>query len=98
MKVIFVNRPLQGDKTDVENIQLIDGEIKHWCVVSEMLKVEETFQQWWERKQEWINNHSQGKDLVEGIYFYDIQSVGPMIMANQKQSTSMIIRYDWIKK
>ena len=92
MKVIHVNTPLQHANTI--DPQIIDGKMYHWVVKSECMKLGETFQQWWERKQELMKQHSK-IDLVEGIFFYDVQPVGP-IVGNPNEG-AMIIRYEWIK-
>lgn len=85
MKIIFVNTPYQGDTT--LNPQIIDGEAKCWCVKSEMLNIDETFQQFLKRKKEkW---DSKG---VKGMYFYDIQPVGDIVGLPKK--SAMIIRYE----
>lgn len=96
---------MQGDTTPANEIQVIDGEIKHWCVKSEMLKSDETFQQWWVRKQEEVNYRIEkiresDPDYVGagGIYFYDAQPLASVTDIEGKLHCSMIVRYDWIKQ
>jgi hypothetical protein len=94
MKVIFVDKVLQNENT-VEP-QLIDGEVVHWCVVSECLKANETFQEWLIRKEERINTHP-NYSSVEGLLIYDMQ---PIVSIPYEGVThgGMIIRYAFLKK
>ena len=94
MKVIFVDKVLQNENT-VEP-QLIDGEVVHWCVRSECLKANETFQEWLVRMKEKINTHP-NYSSVEGLLIYDMQ---PIVSIPYEGVTrgGMIIRYAFLKK
>ncbi len=108
MKVIQIYKPLQDDKTKLEDLELVEfvtkteddfknpgtiitkveKKIPYWCVKSEMLKPNETYQEWLTRVKEKISTHSSFKEKgVEGIYFYDIQPIGEV---------GMMVRYDYI--
>jgi len=76
MKVIQIYKPLQDDKTKLEDLELVEfitkteddfknpgtittkveKKIPYWCVKSEMLKPNETYQEWLKRVEEKINN------------------------------------------
>ncbi len=92
MKIIFVDRPLQDDKT--LDPQVIDGRLYHWCVNAEMAKTSETFQEWWIRKQEYMINHLKG-DSIDGIFLYDITIISGIIEHECK--ASLMVRYQWKK-
>jgi hypothetical protein len=81
--------------------------IPYWCVKSEMLKPNETYQEWLKRKKEAIEyakEHSTSIKDVEGIYFYDMQSIGPIVdgwdenneIKISKDKFGMMVRYDYI--
>lgn len=95
MKIIFVNKPSQTAET--LDPQIIDGKIYHWCVNDEMAKTNESFQEWWVRKQEWMVSHSKGKELVNGIFLYNITPLSGVIGVESKVVAGLIIRYQWIK-
>lgn len=78
MKVNFVNTPHQGPET--LNPQVIDGEIKHWTVRSEMLYKGENLQGFLIRKKRYWDSKG-----VVAFYFYDAQPVDGV--------ESIIIRY-----
>ena len=103
MKVIQIYKPLQDDKTKLEDLELVEfitkteddfknpgtiitkveKKIPYWCVKSEMLKPNETYQEWLKRVEEKINTHSSFKEKgVEGIYFYDMQPIGVIMMVS----------------
>jgi hypothetical protein len=94
MKVIFVDYPMQNENT-VEP-QLIDGRVVYWTVVSECMKLDETFKEWLIRKEERINTHP-NYSSVEGLLIYDMQ---PLVSIPYEGVTygSMIIRYAFLKK
>jgi hypothetical protein len=113
MKVIQIYKPLQDDKTKLEDLELVEyltkvepelgvtleKKIPYWCVKSEMLKPNETYQEWLKRVEEKINTHSSFKEKgVEGIYFYDIQPIGGIIGKDMKPTgeVGMMVRYDYI--
>ena len=113
MKVIQVYKPLQDDKTKLEDLELVeyltkvepelgvtlDKKIPYWCVKSEMLKPNETYQEWLKRVEEKINTHPNFKEKgVEGIYFYDMQPIGGIIGTDMKPTgeVGMMVRYDYI--
>ena len=125
MKVIQIYKPLQDDKTKLEDLELVEfvtkteddfknpgtittnveKKIPYWCVKSEMLKPNETYQEWLKRVEEKINTHSSFKEKgVEGIYFYDMQPIGPIIDGRDenneikisKDKFGMMVRYDYI--
>jgi len=98
MKVIQIYKPLQDDKTKLEDLELVG------CVKSEMLKPNETYQEWLKRVEEKINTHPNFKEKgVEGIYFYDIQAIGPIVdgwdenneIKISKDKFGMMVRYDY---
>ena len=94
MKIFFVDNPMQNENT-IEP-QLIDGEFIYWRVVSECMKVNETFREWLIRKEERINTHP-NYSSVEGILVYDMQ---PLVSApyEGKSHGGMIIRYAFLRK
>ena len=94
MKIVFIDKPIQ-DANTIEK-QLIDGRIVYWTVVSECMKVGETFKEWLTRKEERINAHP-NYSSVEGILVYDMQSV-VSIPYEGKSHSSMIIRYAYLRK
>ena len=94
MKLIFIDKPIQ-DANTVEP-QLIDGRIVYWTVVSEIMKVNETFREWLIRKEERINTHP-NYSSVEGLLIYDMQSIASMPY-DGKTNSSMIIRSAFLKK
>ena len=94
MKLIFIDKPMQ-DANTLEP-QLIDGRIVYWTVVSEIMKVNETFREWLIRKEERINTHP-NYSSVEGLLIYDMQSIAS-IPYDGKTNSSMIIRYAFLKK
>jgi hypothetical protein len=94
MKLIFIDKPIQ-DANTLEP-QLIDGRIVYWTVVSEIMKVNETFREWLIRKEERINTHP-NYSSVEGLLIYDMQSIAS-IPYDGKTNSSMIIRYAFLKK
>ena len=93
MKVIFIDKVLQNENT-VEK-QLIDGRVVYWCVVSECLKLNETFQEWLVRMEEKINTPNYSS--VEGLLIYDMQPV-VSIPYEGKTHGGIIIRYAFLKK
>jgi hypothetical protein len=97
MRIIHVNNPMQDSET--LNPQIIDGKTYYWCVNSEMTKANESFHEWWERKQEEMEYRSKGEKLVEGIFLYNIEGVGGIIPNENtgKYPWGLIIRYAWIK-
>ena len=120
MKVIQIYKPFQDSNTKEENLELVEyisnvdstameQKIPYWVVRSEMLKPNETYQQWLTRKKEAIEyakEHSISIKDVEGIYFYDMQAIGPMAdgwdenneIKISKDKFGMMIRYDYIYK
>lgn len=126
MKIIFVNKPLQDDRTDIDKLELVEfvtkteddfknpgtitttviKKVPYWCVKSEMLKHDETFRQWLERKWDAIqyaSEHSSSvKDKnIEGFYIYDIMLVGGIIKGENMEPTGqigMMVRWDYIGK
>jgi hypothetical protein len=94
MKIIFIDKPLQDENTI--SPQLIDGEVVHWCVRSECLKANETFQEWLVRKEERINTHP-NYSSIEGFLIYDMQPI-VSIPYEGKSHGSMIIRYTFLRK
>lgn len=94
MKIVFIDKPIQ-DANTIEK-QLIDGRVVYWTVVSECMKVGETFKEWLIRKEERINRHP-NYSTVEGILIYDIQTV-VSIPYDGKSHSSMIIRYAYLRK
>jgi hypothetical protein len=119
MKVIQVYKPLQDSNTELEKLELVEyltkvepelgvtleKKVPYWCVKSEMLKPNETYQEWLKRVEEKINTHSSFKEKgVEGIYFYDMQPIGPIIDGRDenneikisKDKFGMMVRYDYI--
>lgn len=85
MKVIFVDKPLK----------MVGGDKTIWCVQSEMMKLNQTFQQWIIEKWEWVKNRPTGKD-VKGFYIYDFMAIAG-VDHEGKGIASMMIRYDYIK-
>lgn len=80
MKIVFVDKPIKmiGDTTE-------------WCVRSELMKTNQSFQQWLIEKSEWIENHPKAT-AIKGLYIYDFTPCA----LNEKQA-GMMIRYDYIK-
>lgn len=117
MKVIHVKKPTQicyldqTDDSELDMVEYIENEhgekeryVPEWMVRSEMLKHNETFNQWVERKEEQIVKYRNHKDdrtrekygSIDGIYFYDIQAL--TAYCNDEVLSGMIIRYDYIMK
>jgi hypothetical protein len=121
MKVIQVYKPLQDSNTELEKLELVEyltkvepelgvtleKKVPYWCVKSEMLKPNETYQEWLKRKKEAIEyakEHSTSIKDVEGIYFYDMQAIGPIVdgwdenneIKISKDKFGMMVRYDYI--
>jgi len=92
MKVIKVDNPLQHDTT--LNKQCINGEYPNWCVRAEGTKLNETFNEWWNRKKDYMKSNPVYKD-IEGIYLYDIQPIGDIV--GDSKACALHIRYDYIK-
>lgn len=90
MKIIKVDTPYQGNQTMTK--QVVEGKTPNWCVVTESSKLNETFNQWWERKKTEIKEKS---DNILGIYLYDVSSVGSIV--GDTKSTALHIRFDYIK-
>ena len=85
----------------------VHKKIPYWCVRSEMLKPNETYQQWLTRKQEAIEyakEHSTSIKDVEGIYLYDMQAIGGIIKdydpkeIGHQTEVGMMVRYAYICK
>jgi len=96
MKIVWVDKPLQDDYT--LEPQLIDGVRYNWCVKSEMCKRNESFQEWWVRKQDEMEYRSKGEKLVEGIFLYNVEGVGGIPESEDvKYPWALMVRYDWIK-
>ncbi len=83
----------------------VHKKVPYWCVRSEMLKPNETYQEWLKRKEEDINIRPRFKEMgVEGIYFYDMQAIGPIVdgwdenneIKISKDKFGMMVRYDYI--
>jgi hypothetical protein len=89
MKIIFVDKLLQSH--DSLTPQLIDGKLYSWVVMCENLKVNETFLEWIERKNERIKIHPAYSD-VEGLLIHNI-------MTNQinESSSALTVRYDYLR-
>lgn len=83
MKIIQVYRPLQDERS---RYQLIDGEYPNWCVVTEHLKVGESYQEWILKKKE----HCE-KQGIPGLYLYNMESIFV-----QPEKTALCIRYAYI--
>jgi hypothetical protein len=94
MKVIFVDKVLQNENT-VEP-QLIDGRVVHWTVVSECMKLEETFREWLVRTEERISTRP-NYSSVEGLLVYDMQQLVSAPYEG-KSHGGMIIRYAFLRK
>jgi len=94
MKIFFIDKPIQ-DANTIEK-QLIDGRVVYWTVVSECMKVNETFKEWLIRKGERINTHP-NYSSVEGLLIYDMQPI-VSIPYEGKSHSSMIIRYAFLRK
>ena len=101
MKVIQVYNPFQSEST-VENVQLIDGIKKSWCVMTERSQAGESYIDWIRRKKEYVENRG-----IEGIYLYDVEALSqrPCIGYNKdtkeheygEPEIQYYIRYDYIK-
>lgn len=118
MKVIQIYKPLQDKDTKPEHVELMEtiignsneylevkNKIPYWCVMSELLSPNETYQQWLERVAERINSGTYKEKGVEGIYLYDIQAVGGIVKAVdidtlkiKQDETGLMVRYDYICK
>jgi len=94
MKIIFVDYPMQDENTI--DPQLIDGRIVYWCVVSECMKLEETFREWLVRMEEKINTNP-NYSSVEGLLIYDMQPVVSIPYEGVTRG-GVIIRYAFLKK
>jgi len=94
MKVIFINRPLQDSNTKEEDIQYIDGDIKHWCVKTMKLR-QDTIQEWLVWLQDNFDNNPRYKEY-EGVYLYDV------IFVDTPEGTAfrpgIMARFDYIIK
>lgn len=116
MKVIQIWKPLQDKNTKPEHIELNEtvintndhlevlNKIPYWCVRSEMLKPNETYHQWLKRTEEKISTGTYKEKGVQGIYLYDIQPIGGIIIGSDTKEMGtqteigMMVRYDYIYK
>ena len=98
MRIIKVDKPFQGDTT--LDKQCINGEYPNWVVKTESAKIHESFNEWWTRKIDYMENNPAYKD-VSGIYLYDVQPVteilGPDRVVDPKL-WALHIRYDYINQ
>jgi len=94
MKIVFIDKPIQ-DANTIEK-QLIDGRVVYWCVVSECMKLEETFREWLVRMEERISTHP-NYSSVEGLLIYNMQPVVSIPYEGVTRG-GMIIRYAFLKK
>jgi len=78
----------------------VHKKIPYWCVRSEMLKPNETYQEWLIRTEEKISTGTYKEKGVQGIYLYDIQPIGGIIGKDMKPTgdVGMMVRYDYIYK
>lgn len=116
MKVIQIYKPLQDKNTKPEHIELMEtiigsnenlevySKIPYWCVMSELLNPNETYQQWLKRVEERINSGTYKEKGVEGIYLYDIQATEGISGFNndtlkiEEYQIGFMVRYDYIYK
>lgn len=104
--VEFVTKTTDDFKNPGKITTEVQKKIPYWCVKSEMLKHDETFRQWLERKWDAIqyaSEHSSSvKDKnIEGFYIYDIMPVGGIIKGENMEPTGqigMMVRYDYVHK
>ncbi len=92
MIIIKVDKPLQSNIT--LDKQCINSGYPNWCVMTESTKLNETFNEWWNRKKDYMKSNPTYKD-VEGIYLYDIQSI--CVIVGDPNASALHIRYDYIK-
>ena len=81
MEIIFVNKPYQ------ESIE-INGVVRKWVVKAEMLKANQTFQNWFKEKCEYWERHPLYSG-IKGIYVYDL-----VPMAFSSEESGIMVRYD----
>lgn len=96
MKIVFVNKPIQDSNTASEDIQIIDGEIKHWCVRSEKMR-ENSFLEWLHVLENKIKENSKYTNVL-GIYLYDFIHLNTPPQDGFCPLPGIAIRYDFIKK
>ena len=105
--VEFITKTEDDFKTPGTITTSVHKKVPYWCVKSEMLKPNETYQEWLTRKKESIEyakEHSSSIKDVQGIYFYDIQPIGPIVdgwdenneIKISKDKFGMMVRYDYI--
>jgi hypothetical protein len=95
--VEYVTKTEDDFKNPGTIVTSVHKKVPYWCVKSEMLKPNETYQEWLKRKKEAIEyakEHSTSIKDVEGIYFYDMQAIGRTVTSMNK--FSMMVRYDYI--
>jgi len=94
---------VKKDDTFAVPVEYIE-KIPYWNVRSEMLKHGETYHQWLLRVKEKITLGIYRDKGVEGIYFYDVQSIGGILdgvddnKAFNSYKCGMMVRYDYIYK
>lgn len=104
--VEYVTKTEDDFKNPGTIVTIVHKKVPYWCVRSEMLKINETYQEWLIRIKEKISKGTYKEKGVEGIYFYDIQSIGPMVdgwdengeIKISKDKFGMMVRYDYIHK
>ena len=104
--VEFVTKTEDDFKNPGTIVTSVHKKVPYWCVMSEMLKINETYQQWLTRVKEKINTGRYKENGVEGIYFYDMQAIGPIVdgwdennvIETSKDKFGMMVRYDYIYK
>ena len=101
----YVTKTEDDFKNPGSIVTVVSKKVPYWCVRSEMLKPNETYQEWLTRVKEKISTHSSFKEKnVEGIYFYDMQAIGPIVdgwdenneIKISKDKFGMMVRYDYI--
>lgn len=95
MRVILIDNPAQSENT--VSPQIIDGEVFHWIVRSERLKINETFKEWLVRIEEKIKTRPHYSN-VEAILLYNIQPVVTIPSSEGITYSGMIISYAFLNK
>ena len=90
MKIYFLNSAAQSEKTISK--QIIDGKLYYWVVYAETLKINESLDEWVERKKEYLNRRNILFDGI-GIYEFSRHQLAPPYENN----FGVIIRYAVLK-
>jgi hypothetical protein len=96
LKIIYVDKPLGTVKLNWW------GKPIKYITRTESCKLNETFQEWWIRKQNFINDRrtSPAYENIKGILLYDVMPVGGILNSDGeilKKESALFVRYAYFK-